>query len=196
MDVNWYAYNGETIAERDRATVALQKRPFDPTGRAHGWGKIGVKIVISWLCCRATDLLDPLLSHGEFVCFPFLSNQLEMIGWGAKRMRDDWFKNQRRRDGIFMVDLIQLRKGNYFNHVFIRFIRYRRLDDIFLFFFFKRVNVAVIFIYYESFWLPLCELLQFFIIYLSLFRTSEYLLISSSFFPSLNLDPRNSLCLH
>lgn len=66
-------------------------------------------------------------------------------------MRDDWFKNQRRRDGIFMVDLIQLRKGNYFNHVFIRFIRYRRLDDIFLFFFFKRVNVAVIFIYYESF---------------------------------------------
>lgn len=98
VDVNWYAYNGETIAERDRATVALQKRPFDPIGRAHGWGKIGVKIVISWLCCRATDLLDPLLSHGEFVCFPFLSNQLEMIGWGAKRMRDDWFENQRRRD--------------------------------------------------------------------------------------------------
>lgn len=51
VDVNWYAYNGETIAERDRATVALQKRPFDPVGRAHGWGKIGVKMVISWLYC-------------------------------------------------------------------------------------------------------------------------------------------------
>lgn len=101
VDVNWYAYNGETIAERDRATVALQKRPFDPIGRAHGWGKIGVKIVISCLCCRATDLLDPLLNHGKFICFPFLSNQLEMIGEEDER----WLVQESKKRRI-MVDLI------------------------------------------------------------------------------------------
>lgn len=147
VDVNWYAYNGETIAERDRATVALQKRPFDPVGRAHGWGKIGVKMVISWLyCCRATDLLDPLLNHGGFVCFPFLSNQLKMIERGTKRMRGDWFKNQRRGDVLRLI-WSSLEKET----ILIMFLLdlsdiSRRLDDVFFSLsLFKRVNIAVIF---------------------------------------------------
>lgn len=142
VDVNWYAYNGETIAERDRATVALQKRPFDPIGRAHGWGKIGVKIVISLLSSYWF-----IRSSIQFVCFPFLSNQLEMM-----RSEEDerWLVQESKKKRRITLDLIQLRKGNYFNHVFIRFIRYRKLDDFFLSFF-KRVNITIIFIYDESF---------------------------------------------
>lgn len=83
------------------------------------------------------------------------------------------------------------------------------IGDWMMFFFlslFKRVNIAVIFIYDESFSFfartsvidPFDSFKLLFIIYLSLFPI-EYLdriSLTSSFFPSLNfLHPRNSPCL-
>lgn len=36
VDLNWYAYNGETMAKRDRATARYSHDPCDPVGTRRG----------------------------------------------------------------------------------------------------------------------------------------------------------------